>query len=259
MHFWLPPAHANAPAPVSAALSALVVKASFYILIRLWLTVFMPFVNSSTAQLLGLLGTIAIIWGSVQALLAERLKLLVAYSTVAQIGYLFLIFPLGSITKAGQTAWLGGLYFVLSHACAKAAVFLSAGNVMHCFGHDRIQELRGIVGRLPVSMFAFALAGVSLIGLPPSGGFIAKWLYLNQALNTGQWWWGVIAIIGGLLATAYIFRFFSRAFTYAPEVTEGRPVPRIMEWTALSLAFGAIILGLTAPPVTKLLNAGNPF
>ena len=122
-----------------------------------------------------------------------------------------------------------------------------------------MRELRGIVARLPVSMFAFALAGVSLIGLPPSGGFIAKWLYLNQALTAGQWWWSVIIIIGGLLATAYIFRFFSRAFTYAPEVVEGRPVPRIMEWTALGLSFGAIILGLTAPAVTKLLNVGNPF
>jgi multicomponent Na+:H+ antiporter subunit D len=259
MHFWLPPAHANAPAPVSAALSALVVKGSFYILLRLWFTVFMPFINPVTAQLVGMLAAAAIIWGSMQALLAERLKLLVAYSTVAQIGYLFLIFPLGSITKAGSKAWLGGLYFVLSHACAKAAVFLSAGVVMHCFGHDRIRELHGIVSRLPVSMFAFALAGVSLIGLPPSGGFIAKWLYLNEALVAGQWWWVVVIVIGGLLATGYIFRFFSRAFTNAPEIAPGRPVPRIMEWTALGLAFCAIILGLTAPAVTRLLDAGNPF
>ena len=259
MHFWLPPAHANAPAPVSAALSALVVKAPFYILMRLWLTVFMPIINPSTAQLVGMLGTVAIIWGSVQALLAERLKLLVAYSTVAQIGYLFLIFPLSAIMRAEKTIWFGGLYYVISHACAKAAVFLAAGTVMHCFGHDRIRELRGIVGRLPVSMFAFALAGVSLIGLPPSGGFIAKWLYLNEALIAGQWWWSVVIIIGGLLSTAYIFRFFSRAFIYTPEASEGRPVPWIMEWTALGLALCAIILGLTAPAVTRLLDAGNPF
>jgi formate hydrogenlyase subunit 3/multisubunit Na+/H+ antiporter MnhD subunit len=87
MHFWLAPAHANAPAPVSAVLSALVVKASFYLLVRLWLTIFGPFINPSATQLLGMLGALAIIWGSVQALQAKRLKLLVAYSTVAQIGY----------------------------------------------------------------------------------------------------------------------------------------------------------------------------
>ena len=259
MHFWLPPAHANAPAPVSAVLSALVVKASFYILIRLWLVIFEPFINPSAAQLMGALGAGAIIWGSVQALLAERLKLLVAYSTVAQVGYLFLVFPLSSIHQANQTAWQGGLYFVFSHACAKSAVFLAAGTVIYSFGHDRIKELHGIVRRMPVSMFAFALAGVSLIGLPPSGGFIAKWLYLNAALTGGQWWWCVLIIIGSLLATAYIFRFFSRAFSYSPEVVEERPVPWIMEWTALGLALCALILGFIAPAVTTLLDAGNPF
>jgi len=259
MHFWLPPAHANAPAPVSAVLSALVVKASFYILVRLWLMIFEPFINPSTAQLIGMLGAFAVIWGSVQALLAKRLKLLVAYSTVAQIGYLFLFFPLSSTPQTAHTAWQGGLYFVFSHACAKAAIFLAAGTVIYAFGHDRINKLHGIVRRMPVSMFAFALAGVSLIGLPPSGGFIAKWLYLNAALASGQWWWSGLIILGGLLATAYIFRFFSRAFSYFPEVVEGRPVPKIMEWTALALALCAIFLGLTAPAVTELLNAGKPF
>jgi formate hydrogenlyase subunit 3/multisubunit Na+/H+ antiporter MnhD subunit len=259
MHFWLPPAHANAPAPVSAVLSALVVKASFYILIRLWLMVFEPVINPSTAQLMGLLAALAIIWGSVQALLAKRLKLLVAYSTVAQIGYLFLIFPLSEIPQSEHTAWRAGLYFVFSHACAKAAVFLSAGTVIYSFGHDRINELHGIVRHLPVSMFAFAIAGVSLIGLPPSGGFIAKWLYLNAILSGGQWWWAILIILGGLLATAYIFRFFSAAFSHSPDVAKGRPVPLAMELAALGLALSAMILGLTAPGVTTLLNAGKPF
>jgi multicomponent Na+:H+ antiporter subunit D len=259
MHFWLPPAHANAPAPVSAVLSALVVKASFYILMRLWLVIFEPFINPSTAQLIGVLGACAIFWGSVQALVAERLKLLVAYSTVAQIGYLFLVFPLSSIPQANHTAWQGVFYFVLSHACAKSAAFLAAGTVIYSFGHDRIKELHGIVRRMPVSMFAFALAGVSLIGLPPSGGFIAKWLYLNAALTGGQWWWCVLIILGSLLATAYVFRFFSRAFSYSPEEIERRPVPWAMEWTALGLALCALILGFIAPAVTTLLDAGNPF
>lgn len=93
LHFWLPPAHASAAAPVSAVLSALVVKASFYILLRLWLTIFAP-LGEGIDNLLGLLGAAAILWGSVQALRQTRLKLLVAYSTVAQIGYLFLAFPL---------------------------------------------------------------------------------------------------------------------------------------------------------------------
>jgi len=148
---------------------------------------------------------------------------------------------------------------VLSHACAKAAVFLAAGNVIYSVGHDRISELKGIVRRLPVSMFAFALAGVSLIGLPPSGGFIAKWLYLNAALTAGQWWWAVLILFGGLLSTAYVFRFFSRAFSYSTDTVAGRPVPWIMEWTAFVLASCTMILGLTAPEVIQLFTAGQPF
>ncbi len=148
---------------------------------------------------------------------------------------------------------------MLSHACAKAAVFLAAGNVIYAVGHDRISELKGIVRRLPVSMFAFALAGVSLIGLPPSGGFVAKWLYLNAALKAGCWWWAVLILFGGLLATAYVFRFFSRAFSYSTDTVGGRPVPWIMEWAAFVLASCAIALGLTAPAVIKLFTAGQPF
>ena len=259
LHFWLPPAHANAPAPISAALSALVVKASFYILLRLWLTVFHPLISPFAIELLGIMAAAAVIWGSVQALMADRLKMMVAYSTVAQIGYLFLIFPLIQLSQGSQVALQGGLYLVFSHACAKAAAFLTAGTVIHVFGHDRIEGLYGIVRQIPVSMFAFGLAATSLIGLPPSGGFIAKWLYLNAALTNGQWWWCVLILGGGLMSSAYIFRFFSIAFANREEYTRERPAPVLMQWTALGLALCAIALGFVAPAVKELLGVGGVF
>jgi formate hydrogenlyase subunit 3/multisubunit Na+/H+ antiporter MnhD subunit len=257
LHFWLPPAHANAPAPVSAVLSALVVKASFYILLRLWLAVFHSLISPSAVELLGIMAAAAVIWGSLRALTADRLKMMVAYSTVAQIGYLFLIFPLSRLTQGSQAALQGGLYFVFSHACAKAAVFLTAGNVIHVMGHDRIARLDGVVRQMPVSMFAFGLAGVSLIGLPPSGGFIAKWLYLNAALTSGQWWWCVLILGGGLLSGAYIFRFFSTAFANREGDTPERRAPVTLEWTALGLAVCAIALGFVAQAVKPLLSIGG--
>jgi len=259
LHFWLPPAHANAPAPVSAVLSALVVKASFYVLLRLWLTVFHSLISPFSVELLGIMAAAAVLWGSVQALTADRLKMMVAYSTVAQIGYLFLIFPLSRLTQGSQAALQGGLYLVFSHACAKAAVFLTAGTVIHVFGHDRIARLDGIVRQMPVSMFAFGLAGTSLIGLPPSGGFIAKWLYLNAALTNGQWWWCVLILGGGLLSGAYIFRFFSISFANKEGYTPERPAPIVLEWTALGLALCAIALGFVAPAVKRLLGVGGLF
>ncbi len=258
LHFWLPPAHASAPAPVSALLSALVVKASFYILLRLWLEIFEPVVDDkSVASLLGLLGAAAVIWGSVQALRQTRLKLLIAYSTVAQIGYLFLAFPLAA--AAGVTAWSAAVYLAVSHALAKAAMFLAAGNLIHFGGHDRIADLDRVVQRLPLTAGAFALAGVSIMGLPPSGGFIGKWLMLEAALTQERWDLVAVMILGGLLAGAYIFKVLGYAFTQADITHESKTVPASMEWAALLLAMGAILLGFLAVPVLSLVGIGDPF
>jgi len=253
LHFWLPQAHASAPAPVSALLSALVVKASFYILLRLWLEVF-PVTSASLGQLLGLFGAAAVLWGGIQALRQTRLKLLVAYSTVAQIGYLFLAFPLASII-----GWKAAFYLLLSHAVAKTAMFMAAGNILFYGGHDRIADLDRVAQRLPLSIAAFGLAGVSLMGLPPSGGFIAKWLLLEATIRSGQWWWGIILIIGGLLAGAYVFKVIGYAFTKSDLPHESRFVPTRMGWVALIMALLAIALGLVAPWPLALMDIGSPF
>jgi len=258
LHFWLPPAHASAPAPVSALLSALVVKASFYILLRLWLSIFSPQgVGDGVNTLLGLLGGIAVIWGSVQALRQTRLKLLIAYSTVAQIGYLFLAFPLAA--ASGGLAWNAVAYLALSHALAKAAMFLSAGNLLRYGGHDRIADLDRVAQRLPLTAGAFALAGVSIMGLPPSGGFIGKWLLLKAALDQGNWAIIVVLLLGGLLAAAYIFKVLGNIFTQASHPHEPSMVPARMEWAALLLASGAILLSFMASPIFELINIGDVF
>lgn len=258
LHFWLPPAHANAPAPVSAVLSALVVKASFYLIVRLWFDVFSAVLTPAAGHLLGALGIAAILWGSVQALRQERLKLLIAYSTVAQLGYLFLMFPLLTTTTGDATAWSGGVYFAFTHACAKAAMFLAAGSIMQAIGHDRIPHLQGISHDLPLTMLAFALAGISLMGLPPSGGFVAKWLLLTAALRHGQWWIGGVLLAGGLLAAGYVFRVVKSALATSPTPRVIEPVPRRMQWTALALALVALVLGLIASQPLSLLQMGDP-
>lgn len=256
LHFWLPPAHASAAAPVSAALSALVVKGSFYLLLRLWLELFAD-VAAGVATLLGLLGAAAVLWGSVQALVQTRLKLLIAYSTVAQIGYLFLAFPLAA--GAGAAAWSGALYLAFSHALAKGAMFLAAGNLLRFGGHDRIADLDRVVQRLPLSIAAFALAGVSIMGLPPSGGFIGKWLLLESALKQGRWGWALVIVLGGVLAATYVFRVVGYAFTQSDHPHPPRRVPAPMEWVAFVLAVAAVLLGLVVSQPLLLLEIGEPF
>ena len=257
LHFWLPPAHASAPAPVSAVLSALVVKAAFYLVLRLWLDVFANVVTPAAANLLGVLGAGAVLWGSWRALQAERLKLLAAYSTVAQLGYLFLFFPLLLALPPGPTRDLaaGGLVMlVLTHGFAKAGLFLAIGIIQQRCGHDTIRELDGTAQRLPASTFAIALAGVALIGLPPSGAFLGKWQLLAGAVATGQWLWLVVTAIGSLLAAAYIFRVLGHAFGHQPYPNQPVSVAR-EEWPALLLAvMAALVLGLAGAPVWGLLE-----
>ncbi len=252
-HFWLPPAHGGAPAPVSALLSALVVKVSFYLVLRLWLGPFAP-LTQAMAWVAGGLGAAAILWGSWQAMRAVRLKMLVAWSTVAQLGYLFLIFPL---LAPGGGALAAGVLQAVSHGLAKAAMFAAAGVLIKATGSDAIAGLAGVASRLPLTLFAFGLAGVTLMGLPPSGGFLAKWLLIEAALTQGQWGWVALVIAGGLLAAVYVFRVLRHAFLLAPEGAHFHAVPRALEWSAFLLAAASVLLGLRAAELTALLTAGG--
>jgi multicomponent Na+:H+ antiporter subunit D len=259
LHFWLPPAHGSALAPVSALLSALVVKASFYLLLRLWFDLFGAAAAPAAGQALGCLGVAAILFGALSALRQRTLKMLIAYSTVAQIGYLFLLFPLatGTAPEAAREAWTGGLLYAVSHALAKAAMFLAAGSIVHAWGEDDIEHLEGTSARLPWSLFAFGLAGVALMGLPPSGGFIGKWLLLKSAFATGQWWWALAILAGGLLTAAYVFRVLRSAFVPPLAGRVLHAVPRVMQAAALALALASALLGLAAAGPASLLQSGR--
>ena len=263
LHLWLPPAHAGAPPAASAVLSALVVKGSFFLTIRLWFYVMPVVPTQAAAQVLACLGAAAILVGSVMALRQARLKLLIAYSTVAQIGYLFLMFPLSSGGVAGQFwsagAWTGGILQAVSHAVAKAAMFMAAGLMAEALGHDRIAELRGIGRALPMTVIAFALGGLSLMGVPPSGGFVAKWLLLTAAATDGQWWWAAVILVGGLLAGGYVFGVLARAMAELDEPLALRAVvPRSRQGVVLALALCSVALGLLPLKPFALLQIGSP-
>ena len=262
-HLWLPPAHAGAPAPGSALLSGLVVKAPFFLVVRLWFDVMPRLSDRDAAQVLGILGAAAILFGSVVALRQARLKLLIAYSTVAQIGYLFLMFPLAIKPEMGRswstTAWTGGMLQAISHAFAKAAMFMAAGLIAEALGHDRVAGLSGIGRALPITVFAFGLGGLSLMGLPPSGGFVAKAMLLTAAVAEGQWWWAVVILTGGLLAGGYVFLVLARSLAEPSEpVTLLSTVSPIRQAVAVAVALCAVLLGFVPLRPLELLQIGRP-
>jgi len=273
LHGWLPAAHGNAPGPVSAVLSALVVKVSLYLVWRLWFWLAADWPLGWAPYLLGALGAAAILYGSVLALLQARLKMMVAYSTVAQLGYLMLLFPL-----LGATAFGAATYHLLSHGVAKAAMFLAAASIMKGVGSDRLSDLRGADRVRPVDVFTLAIAGVSILGLPPSGGFAAKWLLLQAAWAERGWVWVAIILVGGLLAAAYLFRplavLTARQGVEPKVAAEPRQAPQSRpaaeprsgasapsgagSVVALLLALAAVAAGFLPAPVLSFLAGGLP-
>jgi formate hydrogenlyase subunit 3/multisubunit Na+/H+ antiporter MnhD subunit len=259
LHGWLPPAHAGAPTPASALLSALVPKAAFFIALRLWFDALPAVAPVALATSLGILGLLAILHGSVMALRQARLKLVIAYSTVAQVGYLFLVFPLAGAGE-GQPwaagAFTGGVFHALSHAAAKAAMFLSAGLVIGQLGHDRVGELSGLARLMPATVLAFALSAVTLMGLPPSGGFIAKYMMLTAAFAGDRPLWAVAPVIGGLLAAAYLFRPLAVMLRRPADGTTALPV-KAREALPLALAALAIVLGIASAEPYRVIQVGR--
>jgi multicomponent Na+:H+ antiporter subunit D len=253
LHFWLPPAHGSAAAPVSAALSALVVKGAFFILLRLWLEAF-PAPSQDLFGVLAMLGAAGVLWGSLQAIIQVRAKLLIAYSTVAQLGYLFLALPL---VIADALAWSAIVLLAFAHGLAKASMFLAVGNLQSYAGHDRIAELDRVVQRMPLSIAALGLGGVSIMGLPPSGGFNAKWLLLESAARQGRWDIAAVLLIGGLLAAIYLFKLLEQAFSAGDEVGDASKVPRSRELCALALGALALLLGFLSTPWLAMTTAGG--
>lgn len=260
-HFWLPPAHANALSPVSALLSAIVVKAPFYLCIRIITIPGKNFLDMWTMVPILIFSVCAVFWGSFLALRQNNLKMLIAYSTVAQLGYLYIMlyFIAGYKSISIETyknAFAGVIYYCISHMVAKAALFMSAGNMIYASDTHRISEIKKYKLFIPVTIFAFGASSVSIMAMPPSGGFIGKWMMLFVSLNSDHWFIFFVLLLGSILSLSYIFRAFKMFFIESDEqLIEVKPIPFIMEFSALSLGIIVLFMGfLSHYPLQLLLN-----
>ncbi len=261
LHSWLPVAHPAAPAAVSALLSALVIKASLFVVWRVFsqlapTTALEPVLSTAVAAA----GAAGVIWGGVMALRRDRLKTVIAYSTVAQVGYLVLLLPLLSSSVGADAAWSGGIVLAVAHGLAKAAMFLAAGALVIAYGDDRLTGLHGALSRMPLAVATIGIAGVSLAGLPPALGFVGKWQVLLGALAEGAWWWVAVLLVGGLLTFAYTGRMIAAMFNMPgedPAPPRGTP-RRGLSAVPFALAAVALVLGLFPAPLVDLLAGSLP-
>lgn len=233
LHLWLPPAHASAPTAVSALLSALVVKGPLFILWMLWSELAPAELGRQAGPVIAVAGVLALIFGGWSALRAPFIKTMVAYSTVAQLGYAMLALGLllhWQKPELHVALWL----FVLAHGLAKVSMFLAAGEMQATLGSKSVACLKGATQTMPIAMFAFAVAGGSLIGLPPSGGFLAKWVLLRPLLlEPAHWPWAAGVLIGTLISAAYVFRIVALSFDRASPTHPDYHPDRFAQWLAL--------------------------
>jgi multicomponent Na+:H+ antiporter subunit D len=215
LHLWLPNAYAYAPSAATAFLAATATKVSVYVLLRFYFTVFGASLVVDAlpvpAILIGL-SAIAIVSASLVALWQTDFKRLLAYSSVAQIGYITL--GIGMATRDGLTAAVVHLF---NHGITKGALFLLVGGVALRAGGVDFARLRGLGRRMPLTSLGVTLAGLSLIGVPGTAGFVSKWYLVLGALEAGQAWLAALVVLTSLIAVAYVWRFVEAAYLSEPE------------------------------------------
>ena len=216
LHLWLPNAYAFAPNFVTIFLASTATKVAFYTLIRFLFDVFYPeaaFVQAAFVWVFAVLGIVGMIAASIQSIFQNDARRLLAFSSVAQVGYMML--GLGIGTAAGISA---GILHLMNHAMMKGALFMALGAFTIRFGVRQISDLNGLARTMPATAIAFTIAGLSLIGMPMTVGFWSKW-YLGAAALEQGWWWAFAAIfISSILAMVYVGRLLAAVWIgKAPE------------------------------------------
>jgi multicomponent Na+:H+ antiporter subunit D len=214
LHLWLPNAYAYAPSAVSALLAATSTKVAVYLLMRLVYTVFgadFAFGVLPLASVLLVLAVLGMLTASAVAVTQPDAKRLLAYSSVAQVGYMVLGLSMATLT--GLTA---ALLHLVNHALMKGALFLALGCVAYRIGNTRVESFAGLGRRMPWTMAAFVAGGLSLIGVPLTVGFVSKWYLVLAALEQGQWLLVAAILASSLLAIAYVWRLVEAAYFRAP-------------------------------------------
>jgi len=243
MHVWLPNAYTYAPSFATVFLAGTATKVAVYLLIRIIFSIYgvaISFEALPSALVILVLSVAAMFIASISAIFENNAKRMLAYSSVAQIGYITL-----GIGLANQSGLTGSLAHVVNHGVIKTALFMALGVVFYRIGSVRMNDLAGIGRTMPLTMGAFAVAGLGLMGVPGTAGFISKW-YLALGALENEWWWLVFAIVASsLLAVIYIGRLTEVIWFREPSAlaAEARDPPLSMMVPLFALTAAAIYLG----------------
>jgi multicomponent Na+:H+ antiporter subunit D len=257
LHNWLPDAHSSAPSTSSAILSSLVLKAFVILLIKVLYVVFgiEIIVQFPILRIVLILGSLGMIMGSVFAIYQKDIKRLIAYSTVAQMGYIFMGIGMG--TDLGITI---AIFHIIGHAVTKATLFLSAGAMIEGTGNKEIAKLRGIGHEMPVALSSFSLAALSLVGIPLLPGFISKWNFALASIDKGDLLLIAVILASSLLNAIYYFPIIVNGF-FGDENLKGKiykaksqPIKELIPIIILTVAI--IYIGTASRGILELIKLG---
>jgi len=257
-HAWLPDAHSEAPTPVSALLSGLIIKLGAYALART-VTIFAPTYNQ-VMVFIAILSSISMLVGIFMALVQDDLKRMLAFSSVSQISYVFEGLGLGTYLGI-----YGGLFHMVNHTIIKALLFMSVGAVMYATGGIRkISKLGGLVKQMPITAFCFFVGALAIGGLPPFNGFVSKFTIFLAVGEQHLYWAMAISVVTGLLTLSCLVWAAYRVFWRAPvePIVVGNPgevreVPPLMWISTVILAIACIVIGIFPNVLHPLLDSAT--
>ena len=246
MHLWLPDAYTYSPSIVSTFLAGTTTKVFIYVLIRFIYSLYgyeFSFFHESFDNLLIIIACGAILYGSYRAIKQDSLKRLLAYSSIAQIGYMILGIAL--ITELGLAA---SLIHIFNHAFIKVGLFLAVTAIIYSYGTDSIECLAGMAKTSPFTFVLFLISGLSIIGVPLTSGFISKWYLIKASLEAGYWGLVVIIVFSSVLAIIYIGRVIEATY-FKPEATNtaalnNKKMPYLLFLSLFIFSFINIYLGI---------------
>ena len=251
LHLWLPNAYTYAPSAVTAFMASTATKVAVYLLLRFFFTIFgaaFSFGQMRLNMVLMPLALVSILAMSLVAIYQDNIKRLLAFSSVAQIGYMVLGISFGTVL--GVTA---GIVHLFNHALMKGALFMAMGCIMYRVGSVRIEKMSGLGKLMPWTMAAFVGGGLSLIGVPATVGFISKWYLVQAALEQGLWPVAAIVMVGSLMALVYIWKVVEVAYFGDPDpdhTIEEAPLSMLVPTWILVLA--SFYFGIDANTTTDV-------
>ncbi|MEM1298738.1 MAG: monovalent cation/H+ antiporter subunit D family protein [Pseudomonadota bacterium] len=261
MHLWLPNAYAYAPTVATAFLASTATKVAVYLLLRFVFSIFgveFSFTATPMAEILMVLAALAMLVCSFSAIFQINVKRMLAYSSVSQVGYMLMGIAL--VNEAGLT---GGISHLFNHAIIKACLFMAVGCAFYATGVTRTENLAGLGRTMPLTMAAFVIAGLGLIGVPGTAGFVSKWYLVQGASEAGLWWVVAVIVVSSVMAVFYVGAVVEVAYFREPKVPVVRKPPTemvAMTWvlTLAVIYFGVVtdVNGDVAAAAARELMAG---